>query len=136
MQGTPMAKQTTILARKVLRRAIALGGTTSKVILLTLVMSTACSPRYRETVVAAKEFPPLARARQMLEGYAAGDCVGSEFMGFNLLVEELLRENPAQAEAIGAALAEIEKSMLQPAEVQAIARRTLADLDAQISPAH
>jgi len=33
-------------------------------------------------------------------------------------------------------LAAIEKSMLQPAEVKAIAQRTLAELDAQAAPTH
>jgi len=135
-----MAKITTtpagMLLRGTLRRMITWRGTALKGVLLALIMSTACSPPDRGKVVAAKEFTPLERARQMLEGYAVGDRVGSEFMGFHLLQEELVAKNPAQAELVGAALAAIEKSMLQPAEVKAIAQRTLAELDAQAAPTH
>jgi hypothetical protein len=52
-----------------------------------------CGRGYKEKVIAAKEFTPLERAVKMLEGYAAGEPVGSEFMGFELLREELRSHN-------------------------------------------
>jgi hypothetical protein len=50
-------------------------------------------------------------------------------MGFELLKEELASTSPERAAVIGEALTAIEKAMRRPAEVQAIARKTLAELD-------
>lgn len=88
-----------------------------------------CNTGYQEQVIVAKEIAPLERARQMLQRYAEGQPVGSDFMGFTLLKEEITKTNPDQAGPVGDALAAIEKVMLRPAEVKAIARRALADLD-------
>jgi hypothetical protein len=89
---------------------------------------TGCGQRYKEKVIAAKEFTPLERAVKMLEGYAAGEPVGSEFMGFELLREELRAHNADPDGVLDNAFGEIEKSMRRPAEVKAIAQRTLAEL--------
>jgi hypothetical protein len=87
-----------------------------------------CGRGYKEKVIAAKEFTPLERAVKMLEGYAAGEPVGSEFMGFELLREELRSHNADPGGVLDNAFGEIEKSMRRPAEVKAIAQRTLAEL--------
>ena len=93
------------------------------------IMATAgCSSGYREKVIVAKEVAAVERARQMLEQYAAGQPVGSDFMGFPSLKEELEKTSPQQAAALGEAFAAIEKAMLRPAEVKKIATRALADL--------
>jgi hypothetical protein len=93
-----------------------------------IAATTGCGSGYREKVVVVKEVAAVERARQMLERYAAGQPVGSDFMGFPSLREELEKTSPEQAAAIGEALAAIEKAMLRPAEVKAIAKRALADL--------
>jgi hypothetical protein len=93
-----------------------------------IATTTGCSSGYREKVIVAKEVPAVERARQMLERYAAGQPVGSDFMGFPSLKEELEKTSPQQAAALGEAFAAIEKAMLRPAEVKKIATRALADL--------
>jgi hypothetical protein len=90
---------------------------------------TGCSNGYKEKVIPAKEFSPQDRARQMLEGYAAGNPVGSEFMGFELLREELQVKKADPSGVLSEAFTQIEKSMRNPAEVKAIAKRTLDELD-------
>jgi hypothetical protein len=65
----------------------------------------------------------------MLEGYAAGNPVGSEFMGFELLREELQVKKADPSGVLSEAFTQIEKSMRNPAEVKAIAKRTLDELD-------
>jgi len=99
------------------------------VLLAAVAAAEGCGGGYREKVIPAKEFTPLERARQMLERYAKGEPVGSDFMGFELLKEELASTSPERAAVIGEALTAIEKAMRRPAEVQAIARKTLAELD-------
>ena len=89
---------------------------------------------YKEKVIPAKEFSPQERARTMLEGYAAGSPVGSEFMGFELLREEMRVKNADPTGVFSEALTQIEKSMRNPAEVKAIAQRTLAALDTPAAP--
>ena len=74
------------------------------------------------------------RARTMLEGYAAGSPVGSEFMGFELLREEMRVKNADPTGVFSEALTQIEKSMRNPAEVKAIAQQTLAALDTPAAP--
>jgi hypothetical protein len=96
---------------------------------MSMTMGTGCSQGYKEKVIPAKEFTPLERARKMLEGYAAGSPVGSEFMGFELLREELRLKNADPSGSLGEAFTQIEKSMRSPAEVKAIAQRTLAEID-------
>jgi hypothetical protein len=93
------------------------------------IMATAgCSSGYREKVVVAKEVAAVERARQMLEQYAAGQPVGSDFMGFPSLKEELEKNSPEQAAPLSEVFTAIEKAMLRPAEVKAIAKRALTDL--------
>jgi len=99
------------------------------VVCVGFLATAGCNSGYQEKVIVAKEIAPLERARQMLQRYAEGQPVGSDFMGFTLLEEEIAKTNPDQAGPIGDALAAIEKAMLRPAEVKAIARRALADLD-------
>ena len=106
-------------------------------ILLAAVIVTAgtgCSTGYQEKVIRAKEFTPVQRARKMLEGYAAGGPVGSEFMGFELLREELKLKNADPSGVISEAFTQIEKSMSNPAKVKDIAQRTLAALDTPAAP--
>ncbi len=95
---------------------------------------TGCSNGYKEKVIPAKEFSPQDRARTMLEGYAAGSPVGSEFMGFELLREELRFKKADPTGVLCEALTQIEKAMRNPAEVKAIAQRTLAALDKPVEP--
>lgn len=102
---------------------------------LIVTMGVGCSQGYKEKVIPAKEFTPLERARKMLEGYAAGNPVGSEFMGFELLREELRLKNADPSGILGEAFTQIEKSMRRPAEVKVIAQQTLAELDKQSAPA-
>jgi len=102
---------------------------------IVVMMGTGCSQGYKEKVIPAKEFTPLERARKMLEGYAAGNPVGSEFMGFELLREELRLKNADPSGILGEAFTQIEKSMRRPAEVKAIAQQTLAELDKQSASA-
>jgi hypothetical protein len=97
-------------------------------------MGTGCSTGYKEKVIPAKEFSPQDRARMMLEGYAAGNAVGSEFMGFELLREELRFKKADPTGVLCEALTQIEKSMRNPAEVKAIAQRTLAAFDKPAEP--
>jgi len=112
-------------------RASALG---MLIVAVITTMGTGCSNGYKEKVIPAKEFSPQDRARKMLEGYAAGSPVGSEFMGFELLREELKTKNADPTGVISEALTQIEKVMRSPAEVKAIAQRTLAALDTPAAP--
>lgn len=93
-----------------------------------------CRQGYKQKVVAAREFTPLERARKILEGYASGEAVGSEFMGFELLREELRATNSDPGGILGDAFSQIEKSMRSPAAVKAIAQRTLTTLDKVATP--
>ena len=95
---------------------------------------TGCSTGYKEKVIPAKEFSPQERARTMLEGYAAGGPVGSEFMGFELLREEMRTKNSDPTGVLSEAFTQIEKVMRDPTEVKAIAQRTLAALDTPAAP--
>ena len=125
-------------AWRMFRTATARTGASSLGILIVAVIvtvGTGCSTGYKEKVIPAKEFSPQDRARKMLEGYAAGSPVGSEFMGFELLREELRLKNADPSGILGEAFTQIEKSMRSPAEVKAIAQRTLAELDKQSAPA-
>ena len=104
------------------------------IIAVTAALGTGCSTGYKEKVIPAKEFTPLERARKMLEGYAAGSPVGSEFMGFELLREEMRLKKADPTGVLSEAFTQIEKSMRNPAEVKAIAKRTLAALDTPAEP--
>ena len=106
------------------------------IVAMIAAMGTGCGSRtgYKEKVIPAKEFSPQDRARTMLEGYAAGSPVGSEFMGFELLREELRFKKADPTGVLCEALTQIEKSMRNPAEVKAIAQRTLAALDKPAAP--
>lgn len=104
------------------------------IVAVSAAMGTGCSTGYKEKVIPAKEFSPQERARTMLEGYAAGNPVGSEFMGFELLREELRVKKADPTGVLCEALTQIEKSMRSPAEVKAIAQRTLAALDKPVEP--
>ena len=104
------------------------------IVAMIVTMGPGCSQGYKEKVIPAKEFSPQERARKMLEGYAAGSPVGSEFMGFELLREELQQKKADPTGVLGDALTQIEKSMRNPAEVKAIAQRTLAALDTPAAP--
>ena len=95
---------------------------------------TGCSQGYKEKVIPAKEFSPQDRAKKMLEGYAAGSPVGSEFMGFELLREEMRLKKSDPTGVLSEAFTQIEKSMNNPAEVKSIAKRTLAALDTAAAP--
>jgi hypothetical protein len=99
-----------------------------------MVIGTGCSGGYKEKVIPAKEFSPQDRARKMLEGYAAGSPVGSEFMGFELLREEMRTKNSDPTGVLSEAFTQIEKSMNNPAEVKSIAKRSLAALDTPAAP--
>jgi hypothetical protein len=104
------------------------------IIAVSAALGTGCSTGYKEKVIPAKEFTPLERARKMLEGYAAGNPVGSEFMGFELLREEMRVKKADPTGVLSEAFTQIEKSMRNPAEVKAIAKRTLAALDTPAEP--
>ena len=104
------------------------------IVAMIVMTGTGCSQGYKEKVIPAKEFPPQDRARKLLEGYAAGSPVESEFMGFELLREELRVKKADPSGVISEALTQIEKSMRNPAEVKAIAQRTLAALDTPAAP--
>ena len=103
-------------------------------LVVSVTIGTGCSTGYKEKVIPAKEFSPQERARRMFEGYAAGNPVGSEFMGFELLREELRRKKADPTGIISEALTQIEKAMRSPAEVKAIAQRTLAALNTPAAP--
>ena len=104
------------------------------IVAMIVTMGTGCSQGYKEKVIPAKEFSPQERARKMLEGYAAGGPVGSEFMGFELLREEMRVKNSDPTGVLSEAFTQIEKSMNNPAEVKAIAKRTLVALDTPAAP--
>ena len=124
-------------ALRTLRTSTARAWATSLGILIVamiVTIGTGCSTGYKDKVIPAKEFSPQDRARKMLEGYAAGSPVGSEFMGFELLREELKTKNADPTGVLSEALTQIEKVMRSPAEVKAIAQRTLAALDTPAAP--
>ena len=104
------------------------------IVAMIMVIGTGCSGGYKEKVIPAKEFSPQDRARKMLEGYAAGSPVGSEFMGFELLREEMRTKNSDPTGVLSEAFTQIEKSMNNPAEVKSIAKRSLAALDTPAAP--
>jgi hypothetical protein len=74
------------------------------------------------------------RARRILDGYASGEAVGSEFMGFELLREEPRAKTADPGGILEDAFSQIKKSMRSPAAVTAIAQRTLATLDKMATP--
>lgn len=52
----------------------------------------------------------------MLEGYAAGDLVGSDLMGFERLREKLRLNNTDPSGILAEVFSQIEKAMLRPAD--------------------
>ena len=52
----------------------------------------------------------------MLEGYAAGNLVGSDLMGFERLREKLRLNNTDPSGILAEVFSQIEKAMLRPAD--------------------
>lgn len=72
----------------------------------------------------------IQRCREYLEGYARGEPVGSEVIGFGQLIEDAERENAELGATIGRGLRDIESSMKRPQDVAAKARAILEALPA------
>jgi hypothetical protein len=70
----------------------------------------------------------IQRCREYLEGYARGEPVGSEVIGFQQLIEEATREDAAVGELLGRGLREIEASLKRPQEVAVKAKAILESL--------
>jgi hypothetical protein len=70
----------------------------------------------------------IQRCREYLEGYARGEPVGSEVIGFQQLADEAAREDAEIGAAIARGMREIEASMKRPKEVAAKARAILEAL--------
>lgn len=68
---------------------------------------------------------PVAEARLFLEGYAAGQGLGSEQELFEELITATRAVSPAKAAAIERAFTEIQK---RPGDAATIAKRTLGEL--------
>lgn len=82
----------------------------------------------KERTIPVKQVSPIDKVKQLLEGYAKGEPVGSEIIGFGQMVEEAKKEDAAKGEIIAKGLKEIEGMMNRQSEVPAKAKEILAKL--------
>ncbi|NLY00585.1 MAG: hypothetical protein GXY83_31195 [Rhodopirellula sp.] len=80
---------------------------------------------------AIKTTPPAAieMAKDILQGYADGKPVESEFMRFDQIIEDAKKENPAKAAVLERGFGEIEGLMNTPSAIQKKAKEILAELE-------
>ena len=99
-----------------------------------LVIAIACAGCGPGNVVKEVRIPvrrqagAIERCREYLEGYARGEPVGSEVIGFTQLAEEATKEDPELGGRIARGLREIEASLKQPQKAAAKAKEILAGL--------
>lgn len=82
----------------------------------------------KERSIPVKQVSAVDKVKQLLEGYAKGQPVGSEIIGFNEMAEEAKKEDAAKGEIVAKGLKEIEGLMNRPSEVPAKAKEILAKL--------
>jgi hypothetical protein len=101
-----------------------------------VIVCAGCSPGnvVKEVRIPVRErVGAIERCRQYLEGYARGEPVGSEVIGFTQLIDEATQEDAEVGAALGRGLREIEATLKQPQNVTAKAKAILESLPA--SPA-
>jgi hypothetical protein len=79
--------------------------------------------------VSKKEPVGIEMAKQLLEGYAKGQPVGSEFMRFATIGEDAKKQDPSKGEIVDRGLKEIEGLMNKPSAIPNKAKEILAQLN-------
>lgn len=83
----------------------------------------------REYSVPVSQPGGLDRAKQLLEGYASGEPVGSEVIGFDEIGADAKKQDPKQGEIVERGLQEIGALMNRPAAIKEKAKQILSQLD-------
>lgn len=73
---------------------------------------------------------PLSEPRSLLKRYAEGQAIGSESMGYPVLVEKVRETDPKRADILESGLAELQAAT--PAKRKAIATKLLEELQPQM----
>jgi len=100
-------------------------------VLAVAIASTGCGPGdvVKEVrIPVRRQAGAIERCREYLQGYARGEPVGSEVIGFTQLADEATKEDPELGGRIARGLREIEASLKQPQTVAAKAKEILAAL--------
>jgi len=97
----------------------------SLICLLLMVVTIGCGGGVQEKVYELKGQSSLRQARSTLQRYASGQPLGSEAEGFDRLVENVRETNPAEADVLQKAFAEI---TAKPASRASIAKKALEKL--------
>ena len=97
---------------------------------LLLGLVAGCGSGVRERVIPVKQETPITQVKNLLQGYAAGEPVGSEIIGFPSLRDAVVAENPAVGGILAEGLTRIEKVFQQSRRVAKISEEILAEVDA------
>lgn len=111
-------------------RWIKLSGVLRWIATLLLGLAVGCGSGVRERVIPVKQETPITQVKNLLQGYVAGEPVGSEIIGFPSLRDAVVAENPAVGGILAEGLTRIEKVFWQPRRVAKISEETLAEVDA------
>lgn len=82
----------------------------------------------RERVIPVKQETAIQHVMGLLEGYANGEPMGSEIIGFPSLREAVVAEDPNVGAILARGLTELEAMMRRPGKVQGAAKKILAEL--------
>jgi hypothetical protein len=78
---------------------------------MSTMLPAGCSqPSWEERTYEIREISPLDQARQLLEGYAGGQPLGSEVDSYPDLVSRLREVDPAKADVLEQGLEELSQS--------------------------
>lgn len=93
---------------------------------LVLAVASGCGSGVKERVIPVKQETPITQVKNLLAGYAAGEPVGSEIIGFPSLRDAVVAEDPEIGGILAEGLTEIEKIFRQPRRVPKAAEAVLA----------
>ena len=98
---------------------------------LVLAAASGCGSGVKERVIPVKQETPIVQVKNLLAGYAAGEPVGSEIIGFPSLREAVVAEDQDIGGILAEGLTEIEKIFRQQRRVPKAAKAILARLAAE-----
>lgn len=85
----------------------------------------------RERVIPVKQDTAIQHVMRLLDGYANGEPMGSEIIGFPSLRDAVVAEDPDVGAILARGLSELESMMRRPGKVQGAAKKILAALPAR-----
>ncbi len=110
-------------------RWLKLSGSFGWIAALLLGATVGCGSGVRERVIPVKQETPITQVKNLLEGYTAGESVGSEIIGFPSLRDAVIAENPEVGGILAEGLTRIEKVFRQPRRVAEVAKEILAEVN-------